>query len=45
VDDGLPVNYEYMSDLTVIAYLSEGQFTEAQTSAFLAKNMEVRLSG
>jgi RimJ/RimL family protein N-acetyltransferase len=31
--------YEYMSDLEVIAYLPEGQLTEAQTREFLAKNI------
>lgn len=30
--------YEYMSDRAVTAYLPEGQFTEAQTREFLAKN-------
>jgi ribosomal-protein-alanine N-acetyltransferase len=32
--------YEYMSDLEVIAYLPEGQLTEAQTREFLAKNID-----
>ena len=31
--------YAYMSDLDVIAYLPEGQFTEAQTREFLAMNI------
>jgi [ribosomal protein S5]-alanine N-acetyltransferase len=32
--------YEYMSDLEVIAYLPEGQLTEAQSREFLAKNID-----
>ena len=36
--DDWPAVYEYMSDRAVTAYLPEGQFTEAQTREFLAKN-------